>query len=107
MDENMKDGILSLSKSEQTRFLALFAHWFTVAARANYDVEPEKALPRMKAINEMLHITLGKLIELTTIGHEPFPMADLLVSLEFRADEQARYDLDWALSGAFNRVTRS
>jgi hypothetical protein len=107
MEDDLKERIVSLSGPQLNRFLGIFINALTSAARNNYDADKGKAILRFKAINEMLHITGGKLIDINSGRPEEFPTEDFLVSLSFRAGESGRQDMEWALTSALRSLEKT
>ena len=96
----------SLSLEQQVRFLALFGHNLTIAARDTYEFQSPKvrAPERLRAINEIQHRVLAHIAALTEEGDWRYEDETLLSICLDHEDGHLRGQTGWAFDEALNKV---
>ena len=99
----------SLPTDAQTRFLALFGHGLTIAARDTYEFQATgiNAPERLRAINEIQHRVLAHIHSLLTNGEWRYP-DDALVSIMLDHDDKHLHDqVMWVFQDAMKKCNLS
>jgi hypothetical protein len=95
----------ALAAGEQARFLALFGHGLTIAARDAYEFQAPgvRAPERLRAINEIQHRVLAHIHSLLTNGEWRYP-DDVLVSIMLEHDDMHLHgQAMWAFEEALKK----
>ena len=96
-----------LAPIEQVKFLALFAHNLTIAARDTYEFQAPgvRAPERLRAVNEIQHRVLQHIHSLLTPGEWRYSDEALLSTMlaEENSDAHLREQATWAFQDAMKR----
>jgi hypothetical protein len=95
----------SLSESEQTRFLAAFAHALTIVAREGYETGTDGvSQPNLlRQLNEIQHRVLGGIITRLNAHSERYPDDVLLAIMGESAFPALTIRLHWAVNRAWQQ----
>lgn len=97
-----------LPTEEQARFLTLFGHGLTIAARDTYEFQASGVIApeRLRAINEIQHRVLAHIHSLLTNGEWKYP-DDALVSIMLDHDDKHLHDQAmWVFQDAMEKCDR-
>jgi hypothetical protein len=97
----------SLSESEQTRFLAAFAHALTIVARDGYEIGADGVShPNLlRQLNEIQHRVLGGILARLNAHSERYPDDVLLAIMSESAFHALTTRLHWAFSRAWQQCS--
>jgi hypothetical protein len=107
MNTEVKRRFRELNESQKPRVVGLMIHYLTIAARDAYDKSPQAGNRRLRAMNEKIHVAIGKLDDLLTGTTKTYP-DDVFIDIVFD-----KYGTEWerdiiaAFEHAFSLATQA